>query len=469
MYRMQLCTVEGPRYHLSGYKALRDTDLQTQLVDGTTLHATLYHGPDAASPVLARGRLSASVASFAKQLSTIRVLGAHAPEPRITAIARAGLFLAGPLFEIYGGVVSEELPHHAGSPRKKRPLRVPPPDLHAVQTVDGRTLRLTRYRCGAKGPVLLLPGLGTSSLIFATDTVDTNLVEYLGEHGYDVWLLDPRTSTALPTANQPANADDVATQDYPAAVADVLRITGAESVQIVAHCFGATTVLMSLLSEAGLPGVRSLVLSQGAADIVVPITAELKAGLHMPGVLEELGLSTLSADPGPGWADRVFDRIAALQPAAIVDHDTNPVSRRITFLYGKQFQRRHLGRLTYDCGLREIFGVASLAALEHQATLVRAGHLVDAQGREAYMGRIHDRLCLPIAFIHGCENKCILPESSERTYRRLTERYGPHSYSRHVLPGYGHLDCILGKDAVRDVYPLVVAALDAHATHKGAG
>ena len=37
---------------------------------------------------------------------------------------------------------------------------------------------------------------------------------------------------------------------------------------------------------------------------------------------------------------------------------------------------------------------------------------------------------------------------------------GSALYRRHVIPGYGHIDCIYGKDAVRDVYPLILAHLD---------
>ena len=33
-------------------------------------------------------------------------------------------------------------------------------------------------------------------------------------------------------------------------------------------------------------------------------------------------------------------------------------------------------------------------------------------------------------------------------------------YSRRTIPGYGHIDCIFGKDAARDVYPLVLEHLD---------
>jgi cholesterol oxidase len=114
-------------------------------------------------------------------------------------------------------------------------------------------LRLTRYQGGSKGPVILSHGLGVSSLIFSLDTIDTNMLEYLYAHGYDVWLLDYRDSIALPSdAAQQSSGDDVALNDYPAAVDFVRKITGAPDVQMVVHCWGSTTFFMAML--AGLQG-----------------------------------------------------------------------------------------------------------------------------------------------------------------------------------------------------------------------
>ena len=36
----------------------------------------------------------------------------------------------------------------------------------------------------------------------------------------------------------------------------------------------------------------------------------------------------------------------------------------------------------------------------------------------------------------------------------------PNYHRLHVLPDYGHLDVIIGKDAARDVFPLVLRELD---------
>ena len=88
-------------------------------------------------------------------------------------------------------------------------------------------LRLTRYRGGAKGPVLLVHGAGVSSGIFSTDLVDTNLLEFLFARGYDCWLFDFRVSIALEASRAQSNGDQIATIDHPEAVAYVLRATGA--------------------------------------------------------------------------------------------------------------------------------------------------------------------------------------------------------------------------------------------------
>jgi hypothetical protein len=50
--------------------------------------------------------------------------------------------------------------------------------------------------------------------------------------------------------------------------------------------------------------------------------------------------------------------------------------------------------------------------------------------------------------------------STQKTYQWLTEANGD-LYTRHVIPGYGHIDCIMGKDAARDVYPFILRHLAA--------
>jgi choline dehydrogenase-like flavoprotein len=70
------------------------------------------------------------------------------------------------------------------------------------------------------------------------------------------------------------------------------------------------------------------------------------------------------------------------------------------------------------------------------------------------------RLAIPIRFIHGAENQTFLPESTARSVAFLEERNGTGLYDRTVIPDYGHIDCIFGKNAVNDVYPLILEHLN---------
>jgi cholesterol oxidase len=129
-------------------------------------------------------------------------------------------------------------------------------------------------------------------------------------------------------------------------------------------------------------------------------------------------------------------------------------------MYGHLFEHDQLNAATHD-ELHELFGIAGMKAFEHIGRLVRTGHLVAFDGNEQYMPNL-ERLKIPITFIHGEENQCFLPESTERTYNLLREKYGDELYSRHVIPKYGHLDCIFGQNAARDVYPLILKHLEAN-------
>ena len=60
-------------------------------------------------------------------------------------------------------------------------------------------IALTRYNGGSKGPVVMFHGAGVSSGMFSLDTIDTNLVEYLVRHRYDVTFATVSCSNPLET------------------------------------------------------------------------------------------------------------------------------------------------------------------------------------------------------------------------------------------------------------------------------
>lgn len=91
--------------------------------------------------------------------------------------------------------------------------------------------------------------------------------------------------------------------------------------------------------------------------------------------------------------------------------------------------------------------------------MLRAGHAVDEHGRDVSLPHL-ERLALPITFLAGEDDTFFLPKGSETTYQRLRQVNAPDLYERHVIAGYSHLDCLIGKDAPRDVFPLILHALE---------
>ncbi len=460
-YRFSLGARDGREFYFEGYKVVR-SDAELDLWrDTTRLYIDIGSGPKAQLGHVARGMLEIAPSDFYVQMQTLKGTGGRDAADRLRAVARFGRFFSRELFDTYGGVLARTGRYDAVNPRKKRSLRVPEPEIHLAKAGDGKILKLTRYRGGVKGPVVLSHGLGVSSLIFSIDTIETNLVEYLVAAGYDCWLLDYRASVDLPYARELWTADDVATMDYPAAVAKVRAVTGAPTVQMLAHCFGATTFSMAML--AGLEGVRSAVISQIATDYVVPwYPQRLLAYLRAPALFDAMGIDVVDAraTTSDSFLERALDKaLQVLVPVPRRERTRDATSNRITALYGRLYQLDQLNEATVASGLAEMFGEANIDAFKQLALFARHGSVLGHEGDDVYLPHVQ-RLALPICFIHGSANACFLPESTARTLQRLSQANGRQLYERHVIPGYGHIDCIFGKNAARDVFPLIVAHLD---------
>ena len=457
-YAMTLTTTGGRVLSFSGFKVVhKDTALQAW-PETSTLYTTIRDGANETAPILGQGILHILPADFQKQMQTLEEPGAASPAEQLQAAATFGQYFAQVTWRAYGGPFAGPTVFDKNAPpRKRRPLRVGPPEVYPFVTSDGVTLRLTRYRGGSKGPVILSHGLGVSSLIFSMDTIDTNLLEFLYARGYDVWLLDFRASIDLEASKTPSSGDDVAQKDYPAAVATVREVTGATSVQMVVHCWGSTTFFMAML--AGLEGVRSVVCSQIATEIRTPQTTTIKTGLHVPSFLQAIGVTSLTAytDNEEGLLDKMYDAGLNLFGADVAKFCSSATCHRITFMYALLYEHAQLNQATHDA-LHEMFGIANMQSFVHLEKLTNAGHLVNDAGDEVYMSQLK-RLALPICFIHGSLNQCFLPESTALTLAVLQAVNGDR-YERHVIDGYGHIDCIFGKNAAVDVYPIIADYLD---------
>jgi pimeloyl-ACP methyl ester carboxylesterase len=336
------------------------------------------------------------------------------------------------------------------------PATLPRTEVHPVVTSDGTEIRLTRYP-GTKGPVVLAPGYGNAARAFAIDTVETNFVSYLNENGYDVWLLDYRASPELPSSRTQFTVDDIATRDWPAAVAAIRKESGADSVQALAHCVGGLSLFMAI--GAGMEGVRSAVFSALAGHPIPTPANQLRSHARLANAFKAAGILGLNTDyDDRSRIDRAVDVAMRVLPFKHVCD--SPVCRRICFVYGDVFDHSHLNDATHD-ELEGIFGITNITFFEHISRMIRRSRAVDARGRDAYLSNL-DRYKIPLAFMTGEHNRMFVPRGLKRTHDMLVSAHGPDLYRRHVIEGYAHLDCWLGEQSDSDVFPIALAELERH-------
>jgi cholesterol oxidase len=457
-YHLPLVGVDGSRFHLDGFKVLRHGDLTDLWGDTTTLYATIRrHGPE--GEVVGRGVLRISPHDFARQLRTMHVTGPVHFIERLELMIGFGRSFAGALYDDYGTVVHRSTPWNPSAPpRRHRPLDAPQPEQHPYRTEDGRDLLLTRYRGGARGPVVLSHGMGANPLTYTTDTIRPNLLEYLVANGFDVWVQQWRGSTLLESSRSRFTADDVADRDHPAAERAVRAATGRDEVHWVTHCVGSITALMATMAGTITPA--SVVCSQVGMHPVAARLTRVKIGLGLGHLLSGVGVRYLTTDSyrGESPGARLFDQVLRLYPIPHAERCGSAVCRRLAFIYGIAVYHDAVDETTH-AALHELFGVTNMRMMNHLARCAKHERLVGAKGEDRYMPHL-ERLELPITFIHGAHNQVWLPSSTERSYALLTEQFAPSLYDRVVLPDHGHQDSIMGAEAPHHSFPVILAHLD---------
>ncbi len=487
LYEMVLEGPDGP-IHFQGFKTLEQRSQSDPWTDLTTLFVTLRHGEGASGDLIGRGVLRLGIDEFMRQLTTIRL---HASGSLIGYIvnliprakkaietyflAKYAGFFAMTVFRAYGGMLAT-LNDFAGKDAAKlvaRELRLPPAENHIVPTGDGVNIGLTRYRGGSRGPLVLAPGFSVRASSFATPMVEENLAESLVAQGYDVWLFDYRASADAGNDLQHPpefTIDAIARHDWPAAIAKIRAVSGAPSVQALAHCVGSMSLLMGI-GAGWVSGIRSLISSQLTLHPVTDWLNYFKADLGVAGALGRISVLDGHLDfvSSGTEADSEIDAIAYQIPMPEGQACKNPTCRRVFGVFGPSWDHNQLGHDTH-LALGSMFSRVSLKPFAQLQEIMRRGLAVDAAGREIYTSDdAARRLALPISFLSGATNKIFYPESGQRTRIWLEDKNGPDLYQQRIVPDYGHMDLFIGHNAHRDVTPIVLDQLAWLDGQSGAG
>jgi hypothetical protein len=319
-------------------------------------------------------------------------------------------------------------------------------------------VRVQGDRPASKGPVLVAHGAGVRANIFRPP-VHTTFVDSLVDSGYDVWLENWRGSIDLPPNEW--TLDQAAVFDHPQAVKTIVRETGCDQIKAVVHCQGSTSFTMSAL--AGLvPEVTTIVSNAVSLHTRVPDLSLFKLDLVLP----VGGLFTRYLNPqwgvyAPSWFPRLIE--AVIEATHHECH--NNVCKQVSFTYGSGFpalwSHQNLSEATHEW-IKQEFAHVPLTFFRQMARCVKHGHLVSVERRPELppdFAAEPPRTRARFALFAGSNNQCFLPDSQVESFRWL-EAQRPGVHSLHVLPGYGHLDVFLGKNAARDTFPLLVAELD---------
>jgi hypothetical protein len=363
-----------------------------------------------------------------------------------------------------------ELPGPAGLQRR----------IIGFQTGDSRAGTLHQIRGEHepwRGPVLLAHGCSVRANMFYGAPTQQTLAGALIEAGYDVWAENWRGSIDLPASMW--TLDEAAVHDHPAAVAKILGETGAETLKAVVHCQGSTSFTMAAV--AGLvPQVTDVVSNAVSLHVSLTPLSKLRLRAMVPAA------SLLVRGVDPQWTARPPAAVnRALARMSTLGHDDcgSDVCRSANFFYGVGrdvlWHHSNLDDDTHEWGARE-WGFCPLSFFKQMGRCASAGHLVPTGKVAGLPENLVDgapQSDARFTFIAGRENTCFLAASQQRTFEYF-DAIAPGRHHLHLLPGYTHLDVFLGREAHRNVFPLIVEALgnreralrsDRHYQHLNAG
>ena len=206
--------------------------------------------------------------------------------------------------------------------------------------------------------------------------------------------------------------------------------------------------------------IRSAVCLQVGLHYDMPALRRFMSRMRLPSILNATGLPYLNASATVHnrlWY-RAIDTLLRAYPVSRKERCDNPTCRRAAFMWGELLNHANLSDGTHE-RMGDLLGNASIRPFVQMARSTLAGRIVTASGEDRYLASL-DRLRVPVTFIHGGDNATVGLGSTGRTYALLCKENGASLYRRHVVDGYGHLDCLIGHDAARDVYGLIGEHVD---------
>jgi hypothetical protein len=212
---------------------------------------------------------------------------------------------------------------------------------------------------------------------------------------------------------------------------------------------------------AGLvPQVQTIVSNAVSLHTVVPAWSRWKLNCAVPMV------KLLTAYLNPHWgvhAPTWQAKLISFVVRATHHECDNAVCKLVSFTYGSGFpalwKHANLNAETHDW-LKCEFGDVPLSFFDQMARCVRHGNLVsfDQPKLPSNFAAGPPQTDARFSFFAGQESRCFLAESQVRSHAYFSRFRKDHTL--HILPGYSHLDVLIGTNAAREIYPRILEELD---------
>lgn len=351
---------------------------------------------------------------------------------------------------------------------------------------DAIGLRLSRYwRTDLpKGkPVILFHGFGSGGVQFTHAAIPVPLAKHLADQGFDVWVADLRTSIGLESSHQHWTMDEVALNDVPALVQKVLDETGAAAVNVVAHCIGSAMFCMAALKGApcitrrGEPAplplhrvIERAVLLQVGPFIRLPVDNRVR-GYAGRWLQRMMGLDEVSStvDDSAEAMERLAERLIGSFPYPKEQRAhyrlTGDLRRnrqlvnanRSAAVFARLFEMENMSDAVLEA-MPDLLGHCNMKTYRQTVHYTFLQKLTDFAGHaDAYASyeNIQQHFGFPVRFIHGEKNVVFDPETTRVSLEVIHKLHGKQDRNRETIPGFGHLDPLVGTTAARDVFPRI--------------
>ncbi|KAL2068473.1 hypothetical protein VTL71DRAFT_16571 [Oculimacula yallundae] len=468
-YDFDMTSTDGRAFHFHGQKIV-DSSVALGPWRFWKATSTLYvtisesHGR---KQVLGRGMMHIKPSDFLSEIFTLKSSGksflakVHSSMSFMGFFARQsmGLFLAPFTWQQYPSVT------YTGY------INDTSPD-HTIQIVASDGVRTLLHVWEPRNPkikpinLFMIPGASVDQQIFSLPTIEVNAVNYFTRAGYRVFVSVHRICQLMVAENNWTTYDS--RLDIRACFEWIRKEHGHAPIYTISHCMGAVAYSSGLL-DGTIPAkwVKGISSSQ---VLMNPIWSTLNMAKVLAGPVPFDKLYTwlggkwfsCSSTRDDSYFQQLVNQILRFYPDSREEMCNNVSCHRCSLIFGRLWNHRNLNEATHR-QINRFFGGVNMTLLHllmqmgYRGFVTTNGPLFKDLTTEHNLRRLKG---IPMMFFSGSDNKVLTPESTDKSYSVMRDLFGTKNYSRHVIQGYGHLDCWMGRRAYKDVFPIVREEVD---------